>query len=45
MAEEDGIEMSDDDINRVVDIQMKRNPYRMALERSRRELDEVIQNG
>lgn len=40
-----GIEMSDEDINRLVEIQMKQNPYRMALERRRRELDEVIQNG
>ena len=40
-----GIEMSDEDINRVVEIQMKQNPYRMALERRQRELDEVIQNG
>lgn len=45
MAEVDGIEMSDEDINRVVAIQIERSPYRMALERSRRELDEVIQNG
>jgi|TARA_R110000824_G_scaffold285249_1_gene473496 hypothetical protein len=41
----EGIEMSDEDIKRVVDIQMKRNPYRMALERSREKLDGVIQNG
>jgi len=41
----EGIEMSDEDIKRVVDIQMKRNPYRMALEQSREKLNEVIQNG
>lgn len=41
----EGIEMSDEDIKRVVDIQMKRNPYRMALERSREKLDEVVRNG
>ena len=45
MAEADGIEMSEEDINKVVDIQMKQNPYRMTFERSREKLDEVIQNG
>ena len=45
MAEVDGIEMSEEDINKVVNIQMKQNPYRMTFERSREKLDEVIQNG
>jgi len=42
MAEADGIEMSEEDINKVVDIQMRQNPYRMAFEQSREKLDEVV---
>lgn len=45
MAGVDGIEMSEEDINKMVDIQMKHNPYRMTFERSREKLNEVIQNG
>ena len=41
----EGIEMSEEDINKVVNIQMKQNPYRMTFERSRDKLDELIQNG
>ena len=40
-----GERMSDEEVNNIVNIQLERGPYRMALERTRKRLDEVIANG